>query len=246
MILRFLHGIQRRWTWAKIGVYFARARDFQPRQLTLAGKPILLRFPTGEEDGHRYELGEIYAGDCYKLRGLENVRTIVDIGANIGLFSMIARHHFPHARIDAYEPNPGLREIIHHHLELLQVTIYQEAVGLADTRASMIPANGSLHHLVKTDPQGDVTVAGVRTVLDRIGGTIDLLKMDCEGGEWEILQSDEFMRSVRTLTMEYHPREPQVPVLNELILLLRKHQFHRVEIHQRVDESWGLLHASRS
>jgi len=246
MINRIVPALKRRRKWAQVGVYFLRTKPVQTRQLTIAGKVIPLLFPPGEKERHHYELGEIYLADCYKLRGLKEIHTIVDIGANVGLFSMIARHHFPQARIDAYEPNPGLLEIIESHLRPLGINLYHEAVGLENGRSSPVNTRGSLDYQVMVDPSGDLPMAGVSTVLERIGGTIDLLKMDCEGGEWEILQSNEFMRNVRTLAMEYHPRKQNVPVLNELILLLRRHKFHQVEIHQRVDESWGLLHATRA
>lgn len=38
------------------------------------------------------------------LRGIPELRTIVDVGANRGQFSLAARHYFPDARIIAFEP----------------------------------------------------------------------------------------------------------------------------------------------
>ena len=41
-------------------------------------------------------------------------------------------------------------------------------------------------------------------VLNRIGGSIDLLKLDCEGGEWDIFENPVPFKNVMTIRMEYH------------------------------------------
>ena len=40
--------------------------------------------------------------------------------------------------------------------------------------------------------------------LKRVGGYADLLKMDCEGSEWDILEEKDSLRNVRNITLEYH------------------------------------------
>ena len=37
-----------------------------------------------------------------------------------------------------------------------------------------------------------------------MAGEVDLVKLDCEGAEWEILEDDAAWRSVRNLAMEFH------------------------------------------
>ncbi len=37
-----------------------------------------------------------------------------------------------------------------------------------------------------------------------MGGSVDLLKLDCEGAEWEIFKSAECWKSIRNVRMEYH------------------------------------------
>lgn len=50
----------------------------------------------------------------------------------------------------------------------------------------------------------DVRQVSLETVLRRAGGPIDLLKLDCEGAEWEILQPGTCWDSVRNVRLEYH------------------------------------------
>jgi hypothetical protein len=51
---------------------------------------------------------------------------------------------------------------------------------------------------------GDIPIVAFSTVVDRIGGKIDLLKLDCEGGEWDIFQIPEPFKNVAEIRMEYH------------------------------------------
>ena len=36
------------------------------------------------------------------------------------------------------------------------------------------------------------------------GGGIDILKLDCEGAEWEIFKDKRAFESIQTIIMEYH------------------------------------------
>jgi hypothetical protein len=43
------------------------------------------------------------------------------------------------------------------------------------------------------------------TIYKRIkSNTIDIVKMDCEGSEWEILNKTKIWKNIKFLTMEYH------------------------------------------
>ena len=59
----------------------------------------------------------VITGDEYGLQPFLNsplrheVRTVVDIGANIGAFTLAARRMFPNARVIAIEPDPDNTEL---------------------------------------------------------------------------------------------------------------------------------------
>lgn len=76
--------------------------------------------PNGLEIAHlnRYETdyvyGEIFRDECYLRHGI-NINdgdTIIDIGANIGLFSLFALSRAPSANIYAFEPAPTVYEVL--------------------------------------------------------------------------------------------------------------------------------------
>lgn len=61
-----------------------------------------------------------------------------------------------------------------------------------------------LHTTAKASPQGTTRGTAFRKVLELAGGHIDILKLDCEGGEWELFEDTATWKGVRSVTMEYH------------------------------------------
>jgi FkbM family methyltransferase len=144
---------------------------------------------------------------------------VVDVGANIGCFTIQAAQRATSGRLFAYEPEPGnfamLRENVSRN-GFDRVRTFQAAV--ADREGEM-----SLHY---SDGAGNTTThslygKGARTLsvpvttlprlmeehgLDRI----DYLKLDCEGAEPIILSSapEDCLRKVKRIAVEVNnPRE---------------------------------------
>ena len=173
---------------------------------------------------------EIYMEDLYILSFLKerlpNNPKIVDIGANAGFFTTFVADHFPQASIYAFEPLPSNFKQLkqncelnpnHHMLANNQavsgkpgpVTLYYNPENtltpLASTSASFDSRN-----VQKTEVEA-VTVEQIMSEykLDRI----DLLKLDCEGAEYDILYNTptQLFDKIDMLTMEVHkgdmPRE---------------------------------------
>ena len=60
----------------------------------------------------------------------------------------------------------------------------------------------------KVAPAGDISLVSLRTAVERLGGAVDLLKLDCEGAEWEMFDDLEPFKAVRMVRMEYHLTRP--------------------------------------
>jgi FkbM family methyltransferase len=142
---------------------------------------------------------------------------VVDIGANIGIFALYAAHNQA-AKVFAYEPNS---EAYHHLLQNIKTnhlehTIFpgQFAVVGAPGELVRFPARSSIYNSIITDLSSTdfewVNTIGLPKILDQTGD-VDLLKLDCEGAEYDILLSagkDVYAR-IRNLRLEYHSNREQ-------------------------------------
>jgi FkbM family methyltransferase len=166
--------------------------------------------------GDSATLAEVFYRHDYRPRedvagAIGEPRTIIDLGANIGLFGAFAARFWPRSTIVAYEADPA-NALVH------EQTI--AANGLEDRWRVVCAAAGSHNGEVElaaglamdsflvapgTDP-GVVTLrVPMRDVLPELGRA-DLVKIDIEGGEWEILLDARFAQSPpRAIVLEYHP-----------------------------------------
>ena len=198
------HCAARRW-----GISFRRASSFRiPPSIKVRGNRVPLRLPEDEDEGQRLIFFEVMLDDVYRLRYLaeqQKIQTIIDIGSNTGLFALAARAAFPTAKIQAYEPNRALEEYLKWQSRHANFTFFLEAVGLEDGVFSS-HVDGLNLTPRRTNQNKSVPQIAFRQALERIGGHAGLVKLDCEGAEWKILQDCKAWQQVDFVTMEYHLR----------------------------------------
>jgi FkbM family methyltransferase len=190
---------------AKLGFFFRGTSSFRcPTALTVGGNQIALKVPESNKGVHT-DFMNILIDDEYELKSLRECRTILDIGANVGLFSLWARMRFPDARIVAVEPNPAAFRFLQHNVSALKIEIHPIALGLCDGTISIDSDTDITCCKVKVTSNGNVAMTRFSTFVNRnISGTIDLLKMDCEGFEWELFKDGAAFEKVDRIHMEYH------------------------------------------
>lgn len=143
--------------------------------------------------------------DDYGLRSLTGEpRTIVDIGANIGLFTAFARQLFPGAMIHAYEPSASTARWAAANTTHPLTTVFVEGVASEAGTAALVEHGASNLTQTRRAEDGAVKLVAFPTVVERIGGRIDLLKIDCEGAEWDFMSDPGWFRCVAAIRMEYH------------------------------------------
>jgi FkbM family methyltransferase len=160
----------------------------------------------------------------------------VDIGANVGLFSMLARHRFPAATIHAYEPDPSVLEFTERNLSATGVSLYREGVASRDGQGEVVSLGSTRLNQINPVEDGSVRLTRLETVVARIGGEIDLLKLDCEGFEWDIFREEAAFAHVRTIRMEYHLIDGHT--LDDLFAVTSKLGFRRTHLHP--DNGFGI------
>ena len=158
---------------------------------------------------------EIFANGCYR-RGLPATLDgdVIDIGANIGAFTLDAARRFKTATVHAYEPDPETCRVLQRNVEAngiwSRVRIWNEAVAGAPGTLRLWSSDGSIaasaHPGRAFGEARDVTAVTLQTVVERTSGRVGLLKMDCEGAEAEILDSaGAALDAVEYFVAEYHP-----------------------------------------
>ena len=192
----------------------------------------------------------VHMGRDYDVPGLEwsEARTIVDIGAHVGSFTVWAALRSPRARVLAVEPNPEtfalLLENVRDNGLQERVTAVNAAVGSAPGVAGLELVEHSLATRLAPTGEGRKTtnVQRIDSLLAMAGiDEVDVLKVDCEGMEYDMFEAmgSEALRAVKTIACEYHP-EPDHDV-SELDAILRSAGF-RVE---RPDAPLGVIWATR-
>jgi FkbM family methyltransferase len=181
--------------------FFGTSRFKMPKAAYLKRRKIIINAP--EEVSLSYDFINLLLDDEYGLKSMKSYpQTLVDIGANIGLFSQMAGALFPQAKIHAYEPNPRIHGYLAKNLSQVGAELFPEAVGAVGGSGQSIDAGDSRTGVFERG--GDIPIVPFSTVVHRIGRRIDLLKMDCEGGEWDIFQDAEPFQRVNDIRMEYH------------------------------------------
>jgi FkbM family methyltransferase len=244
MLSRIQDSIRYRARWAKLGVFYARKPDLS--SVTIAGRRLQLSLPAEERSTHEWEFGKIVFEDCYRLADIKHpVRTVLDVGANIGLFTIAARKHFPSARIHSYEPNPDLKRHLEAHSAAVDATCWMVAVGASSGFISLQKADsGSLFSVAKADERGKIPKRAFADAVAELG-TVDLLKLDCEGAEWEIFSDPAPWDRVRSLVMEYHLWAKPNSTTDELQRILHGLGFGPVTI-QSDGPSWGMAFTTKA
>lgn len=232
------------------GILYLRNKGITiPENLRINRLKKKIIFSDFENDSFRYEFIETCLNDCYNLNEikkiLNNIETIVDIGANQGLFTIAARKHFAKSAITCYEPNLQLEKYLSHNASQLNANVYYEAVTKEDCKVKLQFGETDLHTKTLKEIEGKVTGTAFRQVINRAGGVIDILKMDCEGGEWEILEDKNAWENVRSITMEYHLWAKPDSNIDKLFQILFDLKFKLIS-HNPITKTYGILTAIKN
>lgn len=184
---------------------------------TRAGARFELR-PGASGPGANTDYGvayEVFALDLYRPAARldpGDVRFVVDVGANVGFSVIHWLARFPGAEVLAFEPHPVHAAQARRNLALNpgggRATLVEAGAG-ASARTLLLTDEGSSSRVLG-EGEGEGEGLSVRLVdlFPMLAGRrVDLLKLDCEGGEYELLADGRFAAlDVRAIVMEWHQR----------------------------------------
>lgn len=163
---------------------------------------------------------QVFDYDEYGLRKMKynSGDVIIDIGANVGSVSLYLGKKYPFLKIFSFEAHPINYENLLKNIEIndiKNITAYNLAVFSKDNeklKITLNPNNTGSSSLFKINENDIVNTFEVKTIsLDTIINEnkidrIKFLKLDCEGSEFDILESSKMIREIEieNLSIEIH------------------------------------------
>lgn len=142
-------------------------------------------------------------------RLVAEAEVFVDVGANKGIFSLVALASSPRLRVEAFEPVDRVRAALTDNLGrngwLGRATVHDVALsdrsGTADflVPSGALPRSAHLTSAAYRSSTGTVTEVPVQPLDSVVTGRVDLIKIDVEGTE------DSVLRGARRILAEQRP-----------------------------------------
>jgi FkbM family methyltransferase len=142
--------------------------------------------------------------------------TIIDIGANVGYFTLLASYRLNNPRIISFEPIKRNFEILQKNTLLIKpgvATIVNKAVNNIPGELTLtfesqsITTSASLFSKAGGDCREVVSATSLEEIFTQYKlDKIDLLKLDCEGAEYNILYNTpkSLFKLINCIAMETH------------------------------------------
>lgn len=199
--------------------HFTKGRRPFRIKVSCVESPVYLRMNSTDADLASKLIGK--QGGEYdfikSLPGIENYQTIVDAGANVGFFTLLAKRAAPHARIISIEPDSGNYEMLCRNCPSaadsctgggdikLHAGLWNKACKLGIEKRK----TGDVGFVVYEDENGLIDAVSMPDIMTKMKiDHIDLLKMDIEGSEFQVFDesAEQWIDKVDVLIIETHER----------------------------------------
>jgi len=194
-------------SFARYVVWRARGNPYDTRVRLRNGLVLEVRGGGGDY----WTISEIFFYGQYVMPpgAPADVRTVVDTGANVGYAALWFLREHPRCRVTAFEPLPSHVAQIEKHLSGngLRDRVDLVAAAAATADGSAVFQDAGPESRPAEAGAGGVEVQLVDWFAHLPEGTIDVLKMDIEGGEIPLLDDPRFpdvARRTRVVVLEWH------------------------------------------
>ncbi|KKQ39671.1 MAG: SAM-dependent methyltransferase [Candidatus Magasanikbacteria bacterium GW2011_GWA2_37_8] len=176
---------------------------------------------------------------------------IIDVGAHAGFFSLYASAFNSNVKIFALEPEPKNFDILEKHLKNNKIkNVLPLAVALSSKsgKQKLHLSKDSHNHYLSSGEAVEETIMVPTQDLTNFCEknkikNISLLKLDIEGGEYDIFRSlsTENYDIIKSVVMEYHNYDKNNHT--EIVQLLREHGFTVQTFPSKFDKKLGFIFA---
>jgi poly-beta-1,6-N-acetyl-D-glucosamine synthase len=185
---------------------------------------------------------------------MDGFRTIVDIGAHVGSFAVHAAQSCPSARVYCFEPEKRNFGLLKQNIGINglegRIAAFQCAVRSDNGCQNLALRESLLNSFHIVPPNADRQPVNCITLRDIVAAhaleTIDLLKLNCEGSEYEILESCSAgeLERIANIRLEYHELDG-ARKNGEALARLLEARGYRIEQFTRYRKSSGFIWATR-
>lgn len=219
---------------------------------------VVLRLRSGVKFQIKHHLDaltikEIFLDDQYGDL-VKEPKVIIDVGANIGTFSVLQSIKHPKSKILSFEPAPTTFRMLSHNIKINDVEnikAFNQAVSAKNGALTFYTHSSSgLSSLIKSRPHmrkekvKSTTLAQVFQDNEII--SCDLLKLDCEGAEYDILFKlpINLFNKIKNIAMEYH--DSLTPHNHKDLVKVLKERGYQVKVRPHpLENDIGLIFAKR-
>lgn len=144
---------------------------------------------------------------------LQNAKVVFDVGANIGLFSLICNSINPNTKFICIEPENNNYNILKKNMQSINSVCMKKGLWNKETSLKVVPRNtGEWGYIVEEVSDGNENTIEAISIYDILNANtievIDILKIDIEGAEFQVFDhtSEMWIDRVNCLIIEFHDR----------------------------------------
>jgi FkbM family methyltransferase len=146
---------------------------------------------------------------------IEDNSTIIDIGGNIGSFSLYAASSAKNTKVFVYEPLPKTYDLLSENIKINnfegKISAFNFGVGATKEKRKLFLTGGSPFNTLYSDKPDDnfieINLMSLEDIfVENNIEMCDVLKCDCEGAEYEIFYNapDIYLNKIKEIRFEYH------------------------------------------
>ena len=171
----------------------------------------------------KYICNQILSGKTYKkIDFIRDVKTILDVGANVGASAVYFSKIYPDAQIYAFEPAKAPYNLLEKNIELCSnikkynFGLYSEDKNVPLYQSRVDSVTGSVGRSVdNSDITEKIELKDIKKFLNENNiDQIDILKIDTEGCELPIFKAilDTHLLNIKVIYVEYHSESDRIAI----------------------------------
>ena len=202
--------------------------EYQRYHLVKDLKFLEYRFDVPDTASFLSQFKELFVDEIYHFKSEKKSPVIFDCGANIGTSCLYFKSLYPHAKIKAFEADTKIASILEKNLRqngIEDIEILQRAVWIDDKGIEFSTDGADGGSIYKGERTQKIESIRLKDYLES-SSTIDLLKIDIEGAEYEVLKDcQDSLAVVERLFVEYHSWNGSAQKLSEILAIFEKNRF---------------------